>query len=225
MGAGANQPAFEGAGHGFMTTGLLMGIRETLTGDELFASEWLKGAQKRTKEIASMYGYKQFAPGVDPGDTLKVAVFPNQEVDCIPDLSLVPLLGEPEIRSEKLHDTELEKRVRGLLSQTVVNPSEAPAFYYLGTATDEKHIQVDGTYTQTTGHVSLELDFQYDDKGKVVQLSFAYVGDFDATQKAALAEQIVKAIREYAVEVWQTRKNQTQPMPQVCGVTQGAAVN
>jgi hypothetical protein len=84
LGAGADASAFDSQklGHGLLTAGLLMGIRQSVSASVLRAGPWLRSAGSDTVLLAGQSGYEQYPIGVDPSQPLKACSRPSSCSAC-----------------------------------------------------------------------------------------------------------------------------------------------
>jgi WD40 repeat protein len=208
MGASADKSAFDSKdlNHGFLTTGLLLSMREDLNGDKLMAREWLLGAQTRTDALATARGYSQHAPDTNNGPDLQVGLFKSQDLACIPDLNGVPVVTRPTMEDELRHANNgaMQNAVVELLKAEAQPSTGKPTFIYYDEVSNPDYISVTGHYSQSFGQLKMTLTFSYADAHyKTMTLApVTASGDITDTQRTALAQEAAAAIGTYARSVW-----------------------
>jgi WD40 repeat protein len=208
MGASANKFAFDSKdlNHGFLTTGLLLSMREDLRQDKLMARAWLDGAQARTSSLATARNYIQDAQDTKTGPDLQIGLFKSQDIACIPDLNSAPVVTEPfmEDESTKANDQEMQKAVADQLEEQTQPAYDKPPFIFREAVSDPDHIGVTGHYVLASGQLTMTLTLSYAQANyKTVTLApVAATEQISDDVRTQVAQEAVAAIRSYAQSVW-----------------------
>lgn len=211
MGAAADTSAYDDmtVGHGFLTNSLLASMRDSLNGNVLIAKKWLDLALEQTQITARSFGLQQTPVIFDQENSLKVAKLPANELDCIPDVEIVPLVARPEFRRKNASD-DLH------LSDMVVDhwtSEEKPAVLYDGGTSFVKRISLIGDYTTDGGRLTMNVQVFYGGPAAVTQfpISVPLQGDAGSPDLNAAVEAITEQVDKYARTLKTARKPWTPP--------------
>jgi WD40 repeat protein len=211
LGAAADTSAYDNmtVGHGFLTNSLLASMRDSLNGNVLAAGKWLNLALEQTKITAKSFGLQQTPVIYGQDDSLKVAKLPTNELDCIPDVEIVPLAQRPEFHRKGASD-DLR------LSDKIVEhwtSEDKPAVLYDDGTSSVKRIALIGEYTTDGGQLTMDVQVFYGGSTAVMQfpISVPFQGDADSPNLDAAVEAITQKVDDYARTLKATRKPWTPP--------------
>lgn len=202
MGAAADTSAYDDmtVGHGFLTNSLLASMRESLNGNVLIAKKWLDLALERTQITAKSFGYHQTPVIFDQEDSLQVAKLPSKELNCIPDVEIVPLAERPEFhRKDAGDDLRLSAKVVEYWTSEDTGNGKPAVLYDDGTSSVNR-IALNGEYTTDANQLTLNVKVFYGGPAPATQFSIAvpFRSDADPPDLDPVVQAIAKKVDDYA---------------------------
>jgi WD40 repeat protein len=224
MGAGADASAFGASqiGHGLLTAGLLLSIRDTVLNGGLEAVPWLRDAGDITVTLARQFHYEQYPLNEYPSRSLEVGVFPSEQLRCIPDVG-PPMVTEPNVTfSSGANADSADFALRDLIndelrkdeSQSLVPFRFVPGGHHgLG-------IDVDINVVRDGSNTKPRLVLQYLDVKQTLEGPLTAASqDSSDDQRAAIAGWVRQQVIQFAsTQVVQKRHSQSV-LPSVCLAT------
>lgn len=219
MGAAADTSAYDDPqiGHGFLTNSLLASMRENLIGNDLLAKDWLDGAWERTVEIARSFGYHQRPVILDQAGSLDVAKLPRTELDCIPDVEVVPLVDKPQFRPAAGGDDTSQLRLSNEVANHWIREAKKdegatkPSVFYDDGTSDEPHIHLTGDYSTSKDQFTMDMEIHFQGSVSKVSVLVPLQSGADSANLNAVVQTIVQKVEDYARSVTAARKPWTPP--------------